>query len=614
MAQTQNLLIGSLRPAVLQGLYSAPLSPPWSCTVVQDLNPFLETAQRFPFHGFILDAALLNNQPPWNLFYDVKVRHPRAFFCLLMQETLEDRVDRWHHGQGGWYPVFGPPPPGLAAFLRQVPVISYEHESAAPGKTPAAWAPGAKVQKARSLTDITNALGRNASCLVVIHVAGPDNPLAFMLREITQRHPAAKILVHMDMNPAEAARAALRAQTWCALPPSENLGFFLEQLHTLDAPARGGAPAKETVLVVDDEPHILEFMVDMLAEQGYDVDGVPTGTEAVAALKKKPYQVALVDLQLGDMTGIELLHEFRKTDEDIQMILVTAYASLDNAVRALQAGFFDFLVKPVDTAYLKRAIKMALGKRRDELAIKILNADLQKANHEMNRLNDLKTKFLSIVTHDLRTPLTSIKGYAQVLIMQQNLAEEQKKHFLEVIAKESDRLAALVNDLVDFVSIEAGKLRVEKEEVDMAAILTQTRDRMAPLAQQQGVAFSLQSQTAAWPKVRADPQRLDQVLTNLISNALKHTPSGGRVDVTAEAREHTLRVEVADTGEGIPPADLRRVFEQFFQVEAHASKRAGLGLGLTIAKEIVQAHGGDIGAHSDGPGRGAKFWFTLPLK
>jgi signal transduction histidine kinase len=171
----------------------------------------------------------------------------------------------------------------------------------------------------------------------------------------------------------------------------------------------------------------------------------------------------------------------------------------------------------------------------------------------------------------------------------------------------------LVSDLMDVVSIEAGKLRIEKTPIVFNDLLQQVASRMKPLAEQKKIVLTTSLEAGELPPLSLDRRRIDQVLTNLIGNAFKHTPAGGQVAVTGRRGGETLRLEVTDTGEGIPKEALARVFDQFFQVEAHASKKEGLGLGLTIAREIIHAHGGEIGAESEGAGRGAKFWFTLPL-
>lgn len=368
----------------------------------------------------------------------------------------------------------------------------------------------------------------------------------------------------------------------------------------------------ERLLIVDDEANLLEYLLDLMEMEGYEVDGAASGKEALEKIKSTVYHAALLDYQLGDTTGLALARELHAVDPDIPTILMTAHASLDMAVKAIQADVYDYLIKPIKPEQLKSTLNKALEQRRLVVENKRLLAELQKSNSELNRLNELKSRFLSIVSHDLRTPLASIKGYAQVLNLQPDLPKEQSGGFLKIIAKEADHLGGLINDLMDFVSMEAGKLRVEKKPGSLKEILLDLAGRMKPSAEEKKITLTV---TAApdLPVLPLDKRRIDQVLTNLTGNSFKHTPEGGEVKVTAELAIEGVLVTIQDTGEGIPPADLPRIFEQFYQVEAHQSKKDGIGLGLNICQEIVKAHGGNIQVHSDGPGTGCKFWFTLPL-
>jgi signal transduction histidine kinase len=367
------------------------------------------------------------------------------------------------------------------------------------------------------------------------------------------------------------------------------------------------------ILVVDDEPHLLDLIVDVLCEDGYEVDGVATGTAAIHAAKHTPYPVALLDYELGDMTGLALAKELRRTNHEINIILMTAHASLDMAVKAIKADVYDYLIKPIDSNQLKRSLDNALEKNRLTLENKRLVETLQKTNSELVRMSEQKSRFLSIVSHDLRSPLTSIRGYAQLLLLKEELSPDQVAKFLSVIVSQSDHLAGLISDLMDIVSIEAGKLRVEKAPAVITDILATVDARMVALAMPKNIQFKTVIKGSDFPPTLLDKKRIDQVLTNLIGNAFKHTPANQKVTVTVSQNPDHFRIEVEDTGEGIPKEALPHIFEEFYQAEAHTSKKDGLGLGLTIAREIVHAHGGEIGAESDGHGTGAKFWVTLPI-
>ncbi|HRY29124.1 MAG TPA: ATP-binding protein [Elusimicrobiota bacterium] len=619
MAKPKHVLILSNRAEVLERIYDTPVSSAVTLTVAPGLNEFAQLSQRYPFHGHILDMDLTEKQT-WQIFQDTKLRQPTAFFSFLMGKTPEEGLQDMLNGAAGWFVLYPPYPVDkleqLKELLPKQPTILFDPPDPPAGKNFAEIRPffkKADTVTAATLPAVAEALAKNPKALAVLRVPRTETSLGAFLRDAGHDRPDARLLVVCDQPLDEASRTAVHSSGWVAVPAPHGVPYLLDRLQESHARAETDRPPTERILVVDDEPNILDFVVDILTEHGYEVDGYPSGTTAVAAMKSKEYHVALVDFQLGDMTGLTLSRELRQIDPDLNVILMTAHASLDMAVKAIQADVYDYLIKPVDTNHLKRSLGKALEKRRLALEIKALVADLQKANHQLNRLNDLKSRFLSIVTHDLRTPLTSIKGYAQVLTMQKTLPSEQQQHFLKIIAHETDHLAGLISDLMDFVSIEAGKLRVEKTSGSIVELVEAVGNRMASLAEQRKIVFQVEADPAALPELLMDKRRIDQVLTNLVSNAFKHTPEGGSVKVRAETQKSDVRLQVIDSGEGIPPGDLPRIFEQFYQVESHASKRDGIGLGLAIAKEIIQAHGGEIGVNSDGVGRGSCFWFTLPI-
>lgn len=235
---------------------------------------------------------------------------------------------------------------------------------------------------------------------------------------------------------------------------------------------------------------------------------------------------------------------------------------------------------------------------------------------ELRRLNDLKTDFISMVSHELRTPLTSIKGFVKLVLVEDlGPLTPQQRECLAIADSEADRLTQLIDDLLDTSRIDAGKMTFTWEELDVRELVEQVLHTMRPqIADQQlTVQVSLPEQA---PAVRGDRQRLIQILTNLIGNALKFTPPGGRVDITATVAPGKLVVSVADTGIGIPPHALDHIFERFYQVDrgeqADAPDASGAGLGLAITRQLVELHGGRIWAQS-APGAGATFTFTLPI-
>lgn len=359
------------------------------------------------------------------------------------------------------------------------------------------------------------------------------------------------------------------------------------------------------VLVVDDEPALGEMVKDMLDDSGLEIQVVSDPDAAVQAHKNFRPALALVDYRLGAVTGLELAREFKKEDPDLPVILMTAYPSLDLAMRAIQQEIYDFIVKPIDRSFLVRSVNKAIEHRN-------LVEENKHLVENLKRTSAMKSKFLSIVTHDLRSPITSVRGYCEMLRTEKGLTDAEKDTSLSHIEKSILRMNEMVGSLMDLVSIEAGKLRIEKQPLDYAAVCGELEGMFAPVANGKGVELSWS--TAQGPlTVQGDSVRLHQVISNLISNALKHTPKGGKVKADVSVSDGKILTEVTDTGEGISKEDQTRIFEQFFQAETSTHKREGLGLGLSIAKDIVSAHGGDIGCRSPGAGQGSTFYFTLPI-
>ncbi|HOW27300.1 MAG TPA: response regulator [Elusimicrobiota bacterium] len=618
MPRPQHLLIYSERSDVLERIYDTPFAQHFTITLASDVERFSSLAQRFPFHGVVVDIDLAGNQL-WDLVSDIKLRHPTIFTVFLSGKTQEEQL-RLLKTQPGWAMIFHPLPWTEFTYLfddiKDTPLAFHQTPEAAEHastKELGAFFKDHKMTGIPVMAEIPAYFAKNPKAILIVHTLQPDTATTALLRDLAKQYPASRILIVNSQPLDTITRHAVRNNGWSFLPYPISIPFLLDQMKDTVQGLDPSSPENSKIMVVDDEPNLLDFMVDILSEQGYKVDGYPSGTSALAGMKKGEYHIALVDFQLGDMTGLQLGRELRQMDEDLSIILITAHASLDMAVKAIQADVYDYLIKPVDTNHLKRSLNKGLEKRRLALEIKALVADLQKANYQLNRLNDLKTKFLSIVTHDLRTPLTSIKGYAQVINMQDSLPKEQMKHFLGIIAHEADHLGNLINDLMDFVSIDAGKLRVEKVPMEVVPLIESVRDRISPIAASRKLNFAVDLPAITFPTILGDKRRLEQVLTNLLTNAFKHTPADGKVTLKAAVVDEAVRMEIVDTGEGIPPGDLPHIFEQFYQVESHASKREGIGLGLNITKEIVQAHGGQIGVHSAGKNQGAQFWFTIPI-
>jgi two-component system phosphate regulon sensor histidine kinase PhoR len=228
----------------------------------------------------------------------------------------------------------------------------------------------------------------------------------------------------------------------------------------------------------------------------------------------------------------------------------------------------------------------------------------------VRRLETVRRDFISNVSHELRTPLASLKALTETL--QEGALEDPPaaRRFLGRIEIEVDALTQMATELLELSRIESGQVPLEFKPVPAASLLLSAADRMRAQAERAGVALRL-AEPLDTTEVRADPPRLEQVLVNLIHNAIKFTPPGGEVTLSAQAEENYIYFTVQDTGAGIPAEDLDRIFERFYKTD-RARSGGGTGLGLSISRHLVEAHGGRIWAESE-EGRGSKFYFTLPL-
>ena len=253
--------------------------------------------------------------------------------------------------------------------------------------------------------------------------------------------------------------------------------------------------------------------------------------------------------------------------------------------------------------------------KRSEAERERLIAQLQEANEKLQSLDAMKTNFISMVSHELRTPLTSIKAFVELLLMKQAMPEEKKMRLMSTISVETDRLARLITDLLDLARIEAGSLKWQLASVSLEDLIRTVLTSMEALFENKGLRVT----TAFSPSLSPVPgayDRLVQVVTNILSNAVKFTPHGGAIHIAVRRENDPMAqavVEISDTGIGIPQADLDLIFEKFHRsIDPAAASIEGTGLGLAITRQIVEHHGGRIWATS-ARGKGSTFTFTVPL-
>lgn len=490
-----------------------------------------------------------------------------------------------------------------------------------------------------------------------------------------------------------------------------------------------GEISKEHVLVVDDEKFFQELLVKILGQEGYHVTVASSGQEALKAFHGGGYRVVVLDLVLPDLMGTEVLTRLKEIDQDIAVIMVTAYASLESAIEALQAGAYDYIRKPIVREDLLRSVERAFERQRltveNRMLIQQLKARLEEVKslsrekeeifrildeglvvlEENGKIMDLNPKaeqllgwqdkpvsdssffprefpfpegfldsvagsgrqpmratvsftnsrsekkvvdlvglsmdlgpdnpryllgmrditeikalerrreeFLAIVTHDLRTPLTSMKGFIELLMNEKHDSGETVKNYLKIIDAESDRMIALINDLLDLDQIDSDKLKLNLTSIVLADMLTYGIKSMEGMGRQKDIVLRLSVRGDSDSLVlTGDKRRFLQILMNLYSNAIRFSPRGAAVDTIARMNNDRVVIEILDEGPGIPAEERERIFDKYHQVGQPSPERTiGSGLGLAIVRKMVELHSGTIRIESREDRQGSRFVMEFP--
>jgi signal transduction histidine kinase/GGDEF domain-containing protein len=371
------------------------------------------------------------------------------------------------------------------------------------------------------------------------------------------------------------------------------------------------------ILVVDDEKEIRDFLLKALTRlTGFHVELAETGEEALKKIEQEKFDLVLTDLKMPNIDGLQLVTEIAKSKPEILTVLMTGHGTIDSALEAMKKGASDYLTKPLILEEMIVRLQKVLDERQRFVRLKDFIAQLEKANQELKRLDEMKSEFVSVASHELRTPLATIKNAVQLLLKGKTgeINEAQTK-FLSIAERNINRLTNILNNVLDLSRIESGKIRMKFEELDLTAVIEFILSSLKHQADVKSIQFKMDV-PADLPSVLGDREKLEQILTNLIGNAIKFTPEGGEVSVSAKPfheEKNRVVISVRDSGIGIPKDYLEKVFEKFYQVEGSLHRSvSGTGLGLAITKGLVETHQGKIWAESE-VGKGTTFNFTLPI-
>jgi signal transduction histidine kinase len=376
------------------------------------------------------------------------------------------------------------------------------------------------------------------------------------------------------------------------------------------------------VLFLDDEENILFALSRLLMEESYGIIKTTDPDEAMALIEKHPIKVVVSDQRMPKISGIDFLKNVKQKYPDKMRILLSGYVDFVTAEEAINFGeVYRFLIKPWKTPYLKASIQHAIeqydlvGSHRAlyDASLK-KTAELEELNKKLQGMYEIQRSFTSTVSHELRTPLASIK-MAIDLVMGGTAGglNEQQIKFLMKAKDNVDRLNRLINDILDLTKLEAGRMPLKLQMANIHDVIMEVVEIQGAVLKERGIYLKTEFAENV-PLVSFDKDRMIQVFSNLITNALKFTDKGGVTIVTVfEEDKSRIKVAVRDTGVGIQPEDLSKLFQKFQQLgDASERKTGGTGLGLAICKEIVIRHGGEIWIESV-YGEGSSFNFTIPV-
>jgi signal transduction histidine kinase len=431
------------------------------------------------------------------------------------------------------------------------------------------------------------------------------------------------------------------------------------------ATAPSAAAGKVNILLVDDQPARLLTYQSVLDELGQNLVSVRSGVEALEQMMRQEFAVVLLDVSMPDMDGFEaarLIHDHPRFERTPIIFVTGVHISELDRLKGYKVGAVDYVSIPVVPEILrgKVAVLVELYCKRRELSelnrslaeanerlaqdnsalqaektreLQSLAATLQTANLQLERTNHAlqievaersraeqalmdadrhKDEFLAMLAHELRNPLAPIR-YALHLMKSTDAADQYLGVGRDVIERQLLQLTRLVDDLLDVSRITRGKINLTRERVDLAELVARAIETVRPAIEARAHLLTVEvPERTLW--LYADPVRLTQVLGNVLANAAKYTDGGGRISVTARRRVRDAEIVVQDSGIGIAPEVLPRIFDLFTQVDQPNDRpRSGLGIGLALVRRLVEMHGGTVSVSSAGAGRGSEFVIRLPI-
>jgi len=370
---------------------------------------------------------------------------------------------------------------------------------------------------------------------------------------------------------------------------------------------------KLNVLVVDDEPGICSGVKRILSkftvsypfmdeDRGFEVYEADTGEKAIQTLQQNPPDIVLLDNKLPGIQGTEVLDYINQHHRDMVVMIITSYASLELALKATEKGAHDFIPKP----FTPQELKSSMEKVTKHLFLKFMTKRMNKEGKEV------RFQFLSVLSHELKSPLNAVEGYLKM--MQEQQAGNDIGQYEQIIERSLQRvkgMRSLIMDLLDLTRIQSDQQDKKYKQVNITQITQNAMESLNPYAIQKDVEINLHAQKNHI--FNADPNDLEIVLNNLISNAVKYNKNEGKVDIYLQENAQELIIKVSDTGIGMSKEETSDLFNEFVRIKNEKTRNiTGSGLGLSIVKRVIDLYHGDIQIDSK-PDQGSTFTITLPM-
>jgi signal transduction histidine kinase len=358
------------------------------------------------------------------------------------------------------------------------------------------------------------------------------------------------------------------------------------------------------ILTVDDSGLVRSALKRIFSETNAKLEEAKNGTEAIGRIPEiSKYDLILLDLEMPDLNGIQVLEQIRKASQDVVVVMLTSSEDIKKAITTIREGADGYFQKqdlPLEGDRTK--FFDALEQARDYRAGIIARRQLEQ----------LKTDFYSMITHDIRNPANVVELALEQLLEDKNDFDSTQQKMLELASEAAKKMITLVTDYLDYAKIDAGYLKIETKETDLCQLVNSSSDQARVIATEKHQTLMLELPIGLSAFV--DEFKLRQVVDNLISNAVKYTPENGSINIKLEQKGEFVRFSVRDTGNGISSEYLKLLFEKFTRLPGETHRSKGTGLGLVIVKAIIEGHGGKVWAESKGLGEGSTFQFEIPIK